>query len=358
MTRILDRYVSREFLRLFFLFAIAAPLLFVLGDLTDNLDRYMDRDIPMRNVGISYIYQMPLFILYSFPIASLIATIFSVNNMTRHSELSAAKAGGVSFWRLLLPLPILGILLTGVALGLSELVPITTRMRAEILGEKRAERGSRTDFVYRGADGFVFQIRRLDLQMSTMANLIMEREGDEKSIPSIHVKAMEAQYDSSRARWTITNGQMRLLMHDSIERHFEFATLIPTRLTETPEQLTAVPKEPEEMRYNELGEFIEILQRSGGNPLQLMTDRAQKLAIPVATLIIILFGAPLANSTKRGGAAYGIGIALGVTITYLMLFRIFGAAGATGTLPPVLAAWLPNILVLGAATILIARVKT
>src|SRR5687768_17158205 len=110
--RILDRYVAREFLRLFLLFAIAAPILFVLGDLTDNLDRYMDRGLSMRAVAISYVYQLPLFILYSFPIASLIATIFTVNNMTRHSELSAAKAGGVSFFRLLAPLPVLGVILT------------------------------------------------------------------------------------------------------------------------------------------------------------------------------------------------------------------------------------------------------
>ena len=358
MTRILDRYVAREFLRLFLLFAIAAPILFVLGDLTDNLDRYMDRGVSMRNVAISYIYQLPLFILYSFPIASLIATIFTVNNMTRHSELSAAKAGGISFWRLLTPLPILGIILTIVALGLSELVPITTRKQAEVLGRRAGERAARTDFVYRGSDGLVFAIRRLDLDYGRMASVVMEREGDEKKVPSIHVKAVDATYDSARSRWTMHNGQLRLLLRDSIERHFEFATLIPTRLRETPEQLLAVPKDPEEMRYQELGEFIEILQRSGGNPLELMTDRAQKLAIPVATLIIILFGAPLANSTKRGGAAYGIGIALGITITYLMLFRIFGAAGTTGTLDPTLAAWAPNGLVLLAALVLIARVKT
>ena len=93
MTRILDRYVSREFMRLFLLFAIAAPVLFVLGDLTDNLDKYIDRGLTAKAVGLSYVYQFPLFVLYSFPIASLIATIFTVYSITRHSELAAAKAG-------------------------------------------------------------------------------------------------------------------------------------------------------------------------------------------------------------------------------------------------------------------------
>src|SRR5690606_33790443 len=97
--RILDRYVSREFLRLFLLFALAAPVLFVLGDLMDNLDRFMERGLTARQVGLNYLYQLPLFILYSFPIASLIAAVFTVNTMTGHSEVVAAKAGGVSFFR-------------------------------------------------------------------------------------------------------------------------------------------------------------------------------------------------------------------------------------------------------------------
>src|SRR5262245_19533642 len=133
MTRLLDRYISREFLRLFMLFSIGAPLLFVLGDLTDNIDRYLDRGLKPEAIALSYLFKFPLFVLYSFPIASLIGTIFTVNNMTRHAELAAAKAGGISFWRLLAPLPALGVLLTLVALGLSELVPITNRKSADLL---------------------------------------------------------------------------------------------------------------------------------------------------------------------------------------------------------------------------------
>jgi lipopolysaccharide export system permease protein len=356
MIRILDRYVSREFLRLFLLFAIAAPILFVLGDLTDNLDKYIDRGLTAKAVALSYVYQFPLFVLYSFPIASLIATIFTVNAITRHSELAAAKAGGISFWRLLAPLPLLGILLTFVALGLSELVPITTRMRAQLLGDKQREQFARTDFVYRGSAGFAYEIRRLDLEQRQITGFIMEREGDEPTVPSVHVKAESANWDSIGG-WRLINGQLRMLMGDK-ERHFTFSQLVPTRMLETPEELLAIPKDPEEMRYEELGNFIQVLQRSGGNPRELMADRAEKIAVPVATLIIILFGAPLANSSHRGGAAYGIGVALGITVTYLMLFRIFHAAAAAGSINPTLAAWTPNGLVLLAAAILTVKVKT
>lgn len=112
------------------------------------------------------------------------------------------------------------------------------------------------------------------------------------------------------------------------------------------------------MRYAELGRFIDMLQRSGGQPLELMVEHAQKIAIPVATLVIILFAAPLANSQARSGPAYGIGVSLGVTILYMMLLRVSTAFGATGTLPPLVAAWLPNGVCLVAAAALMARVRT
>jgi lipopolysaccharide export LptBFGC system permease protein LptF len=89
-----------------------------------------------------------------------------------------------------------------------------------------------------------------------------------------------------------------------------------------------------------------------------MVERAQKVAIPVAALVIILFAAPLANSSPRSGAAYGVGVSLGVTIIYLMLFKVAGALGSSGALPPDFAAWLPNGLFAAASAVLIARVRT
>lgn len=355
--RVLDRYVVREFLRLFILFAISAPILFVLGDVTDNIDTFMDREIPAGNIALGYLFQLPEFIFYSFPIAALIATIFTVSNMTRHSEMSAAKAGGISFYRVLAPLPILGILLTFVALFISEITPIAGARRAELHGEKRERRQARTDFVYRAQGGAVYSIRLLDTERNRIDGLTMHRQGDEVNVPTVAITAAEGKFHPDSG-WTFYNGYLRYLLGPGQESTMRFDRLRPMRLRETPEQLLAVPKEPEEMRYNELGEFIEIMQRSGAKPLKLMVERAQKIAIPVATLIIILFAAPLANTTSRGGPAYGIGISLGITVLYLMLFRLSAAAGATGALDTTLAAWLPNLLFLVAGLGLLSRVRT
>lgn len=355
--RILDRYVAREFLKLFALFSIAAPLLFVLGDLTDNIDTFTERGLRPATVALGYLYQLPQFILWSFPIAALIAVVFTVGNMTRHSELAAAKAGGVSFYRAIITLPLLGVLLTFAGIALSELVPVTLARKAVVLGERNDLGNNRNDFVYRSEDGHVFGIRRLDVQSGRIYGVTMEREGDGEELPGTHVFAREAAWDST-AGWTMTDGFLRIFPPEGPERTFKFTQMKPLGFHEKPSDLVDESKDPEEMRYGELQHFIEVLERSGGKPFKLRFDLAQKIAIPVATLIIILFGAPLATTGGRSGPAYGIGISLGITILYLMLFRLASAVGSTGIIAPELAVWLPNMLFVVAAAILTLRVRT
>jgi lipopolysaccharide export system permease protein len=87
-------------------------------------------------------------------------------------------------------------------------------------------------------------------------------------------------------------------------------------------------------------------------------EQALKLALPAACIIIALFGAPLAVTTPRAGAAVGIAISLGTTVIYLLFIQITKAIGAGGVINPVLAAWIPNIVFLFAALVLLARVRT
>lgn len=356
---ILDRYVMREFGKLFMLFVLAVPLLFILGDWTDNLDTFTQDGISTGRVALSYLYQLPQFVLYSLPIGALIATVFTVGNMTRHSEMAAAKAGGVSFYRALRTLPLIGVVLTLVGLGLSELVPVTERLRRQTLGKQESASYARSDFVFAGRDGESYAIRRLDTEGGgVIRNMTVERPGDLEHAPSIYITSEEARFDTLSGSWRLMGGYYRLLLDDTTERTIQFGELRSSRFRETPEQLTARPKEPEEMRFAELGDYIEILERSGNEPLELMVERYQKLAIPLATLIIILFGAPLANSSSRGGPAYGIGISLGITIVYLMMFKVTEAAGSTGALPIWAAAWLPNIVFAVAASLLLWRIRT
>jgi lipopolysaccharide export system permease protein len=357
MIRIMDRLVGRSFLKVFLAFILGSPVLFILGDVTENLSDYLEAGLTLVEVGKAWAYKLPQFIQWSFPIAALVSTVFTIQTMTLHKEIVAAKAGGISFHRLIVPILFLGVVLTGVALGLEELVPRTNRRAAEILRQEDVRRIWRTNFVYQGEDGRNFSIQRLNAEHGTLTGVVMETVDPGTSRPNAHLTAEGADYDPVLG-WTFTEGYYRNFLEGGEEVTTQFQLFRTRGFEEKPEDLLEEPKPPEEMTRAEMGRLADIIERSGGTPHKLRVDREEKIAIPVATLIIILFGAPLATSTKRGGTAFGIGMALLSTIFYMLLFRVSGAVGETGAIDPFTAAWLPNFIFLGGGLIFLVRVRT
>ncbi len=354
--RILDRFVAGTFIKLFVLFLVASPPLFILGDLTEHLDNYIDRGLTGLDVAKGYFFELPQFIQWSFPVAGLIAIVFTVFNMTTHREIVAAKAGGISFHRLILPAFVVGILLTGAALGLMDAVPLSNRIAGRILKNDDTHQHYRSDFVYVSDTGLSLQVVQLQADDHRMSGIIAQ-EPATATHPAIAISAQRANWDSI-AGWTLQDGYVRLLYPDSTESTIEFDSMRLAALTEKPAELLESPRKPEEMTYAEISHLAHVLARTGGNAKRLLVQQKQMLAIPVATLVVMLFGAPLATSTRRGGTAFGIGISLGTTILYMLLFKIAGALGMGGTISPWTAAWVPNILFLVAGSVLLARVRT
>lgn len=356
--RLLDRYVVGQFLRIFAVCVLGVPFLFIVIDLTDNLHLFIDQGATRGQLILHYLYQFPYQSLLAFPIAALLASVFTISSMTRRFEIAAIKAGGVSFYRLSAPLLLCATVLSGVALALTEIVPVTNRRSVEALErEETRSRDIRMSFIFRG-ENLVYKVRRLDTHEGRMDDIEVEREGTGPEYPTMNASANTARWDSVANRWVLNFGWLRRFpTHDS-ERAYEFSELHFRDFDETPEELRAEPKEPDEMRYEELGRFIEANERSGGTPRQLQTARAQRIAFPFACLVIVLFGMPLAHSNKRGGAPQSIGMALATTIVFLIFVRISEALGAGGAMDPALAAWLPNLVFLAAGTIMFAKVRT
>ena len=357
MIRLLSRYVVRTFTTTFLLLVLGLPLLFIIADVTDNIDTYMERGVTGGKLLLNYLYQLPLFIQYSFPIAALIATVFTIGGMTRHQELTAAKAGGVSFYRIFLPIAAISVLLSAAAFGLGELTPITLQKRAVLMGDQTAVRfGPRVNFVYQTEREGVLTARRLDAPAGELSQVVLERNARGER-PGMHRIAERATWTAKHG-WKLERGYVRELHADGREVTTHFDSLRVPGLVEAPDDLLGEPKAPEAMGYREMSRFVGAIERSGGDANPLRVERGQKLAIPVAVIVIIIFGAPLATSSQRGGAAYGVGISLGITILYLLLFRVGKALGSSGAIDPMIAAWGPNILFLVAGLALMTRVRT
>src|SRR5258708_36208010 len=184
--RTLDRYLLREWLRVLLISLLGFPILVIVIDLTDKLDTYMARGIKPGAVALSYIFDLPEKMFLVLPVAVLFATVFTVGSLGRHSELTAAKASGISFHRLVRPLFAAAgaAFIAGLLLG--EIAPVATSRRLEMLGEKAIRStSSRYNFVYRADRRSVYAIRALELRPPDMTDLMLEREGTGGADPTI-----------------------------------------------------------------------------------------------------------------------------------------------------------------------------
>lgn len=353
----LDRYVSSLYLKVWLVCVFGAPFLFIIFKITDDLDTYLARGLTVKQVLLAYVYDFPYQMSLALPVASFFGAVFTVALMSRHFEITAAKAGGISFYRLIAPMIVLGALVSLGGLALGELVPVTNRLRAEALQEHRSStRSLRTNFVYGADGGRAYTIRRLIASDSVIRQIVIDREGTGADYPTYRIYAPRAEWH--QGRWRLQGGYLRFFPEPDRVVSFAFDSLQPLDFVETPQDLLAEPKDPEEMNYAELGRFIESIKHSGGDARKLEVQRMMKIALPVACLIVVLFGSALGNSTGRAGPAMGVGIALATVLIYLLFVRIAQGMGGGGVLPPPVAAWLPDLVFFGLGVGLLARART
>ncbi len=357
--RILTRYVLRQWVVIFLLAAVGLPVVAVMIYITDKLNRLLDRGLGAGSIVLSALYGLPVNMANMIPAAALFATVFTVGPLARHNEITAAKAGGVSFHRLMLPL-FLAAGLAGIAdYYVAEFATETTARQLELERERVARsQTSRFSFVYRADGGWVYTVRSLDTRTETMQQLLLERPSSRPDFPNLAIWADSARWNDSARRWRLLNGTAHYLGDSTTTASVRFAELDLATFDEPPRSLLIEPKRPEEMTYRELQEYIRTLARSGNDTRKLEVELAVKLALPAACLIIALFGAPLAMSNPRAGTAWGIAISLGTTVLYLLLINLAKAVGAAGVVHPAFAAWFPNLFFLALAAVLLARVRT
>lgn len=364
--RPLDRYIFGEFWKIFLGTALGFPILVVIIDLTDHIDAYLSRQIPHGDIALSYLYFLPESAFQVVPAAVLFATVFSIGALTRHAEITAAKASGISFYRLMVPILVGATIAVGLDWCLGEVMPVTTRMRNELLRDERVTGGNaRSNFAFASDLGRVYKIAGLETDKGRIRSLQIERKGNGPEYPTYLLSADSARFEPDRStgrgasgRWRLQHGQLNVISDTGPSFMLEFTSGYDTHFLERPQDMMRAPRSPQEMRYNELSRFIAAAERSGSDVNTLRVERMLKIAIPVTCIIIALFGAPLATSTQRGGAAYGIAVSLGTTVVFLLAIQLTKAFGGKGLISPDLAAWIPGIAFACIGLVLIARVKT
>jgi lipopolysaccharide export system permease protein len=361
IVRPLDRYVFGEFWKIFAMTALGFPLLVIIIDLTEKLDQFLNRKIPVRDIAMSYVYYMPESMFMVMPAAVLFATVFSIGSFSRHAEITAAKASGISFYRLIAPIFLGAILTVGVDLVLGEVAPIANKRKSILLREDKAQIGSsRYNFAFAGEFGRVYKAFDLRTDTGRIKSLQVERKGSGKDYPTYLITADSAFYAPKNGvpRWTLGRGDFTIISDTGVAATLSFASALDKKFTATPAEMMTKAPDPHNMRYREITKFITAIERSGGDANLSRVERALKIAVPVTCLIIALFGAPLATSTQRGGGAYGIAVSLATTMIFLLMIQLTRAIGGKAVIPPDYAAWVPGAVFAAMGLVLLARVRT
>jgi lipopolysaccharide export system permease protein len=373
--RPLDRYVFAEFWKIFTVTALGFPVLLTVIDLTDHLAGYLTRQLPIGDIALSYVYWVPDSMFMALPAAVLFATVFSIGAFTRYAEVTAAKASGISFYRMMLPILGGAIIACGIDLVLAEVAPITNLKRSHLLKEDKEQIGSnRYNFAYAGEGGRVYKAYELNTDSGRIRGLQIERKGTGPKFPTYILTADTAVYSlpkksASKAPqpkavaspwgpWRLTRGVMHIISDSGASFAVSFASARDKDFVELPAEMMSKSPDPHNMRYAELTKFIHAMERSGTDASLSRVERALKIAVPVTCIIIALFGAPLATSTQRGGSAYGIAVSLATTIIFLLMIQLTRAIGGKGVIPPDYAAWIPGAIFGTIGLILLARVRT
>ncbi|MDZ7318146.1 MAG: LPS export ABC transporter permease LptG [candidate division KSB1 bacterium] len=353
--KLLDQYILKRFLGTQVFALIAFSVIFIVIDLVGFLDKFIDQRVSTIVVLKYYFFYLPYIIILTLPVATLLASLFSVGQLARYNELVAMQASGLSNYRILAPLFILGIITSLLAAYAGErLVPYTNQQKKEIY-ETYVHKARRKTVAQ--AKDITLQIDQnrwllvgfFDTSTNTAFKVSIQQYGENRLLTRLDAPQMI--WDDEH--WTMSRGVRRDFLNGR-EQAQPFDSLDVSGIRLKPQDIAREQKKAEEMSYWELKRFIREVRRTGGNPNRWLVDLYLKLSFPFANFIIILFGAPLASRKTRSGTALSFGISLFVCFLYFGIIKVGQTLGHNETLSPLLAAWIGNILFgLGAVYILI-----
>lgn len=349
---ILDRYVIRRLIAPFALVIVSTSLLYVVIDLTDHVDEMAENKVPFGVIASYYFNLVPQLIMDIMPLALMIAVLILLTVLERQQELTAFKAGGISLYRVVIPILLVASAAAWAMWFLSESIVPESNRKAKILldrikGRDTAPRlytsGGRQWLLSRDDRSF-YSFLQFDEDNSSMVRFT-KLTIDESMELRFHLFAARVTYENGA--WMAHSGWFRRVEPDG-KVDFEMITG-PTEvgIPENPEYFAHERRLPSEMSVKELKVHIEELVDSGHYPARLIVRWHQKFAYPLSVFLMVFLALPfgLNRGGRRVTTMQGVALALVLGIVYYISVAFFGKLGEAEVLPAIIGAWSPAILV-------------
>ncbi len=346
---ILDDYVLRDFgLYLFMIFA-AFLILFLVFTLFELLGDILRNQISLMVVAEYLLNVSPYFLYAIAPMGTLFAVVITLGLMQRSNEITAIKATGMSLYRIVVPVLVAAGVVAGALFASDQLYLPHTNKRQDALRNQIKGKPPQTylnpdrKWIF-GQHSTIYYYQVFDSDRDTFGSLSAFQFDPRTFALTERIYASRASWDENLQRWVCTQGWSRSLNGPAIDHYGTFEVATFNALSEPPNYFKKEVKQSSEMSYGELRQYIRDLQQSGFDVVRLKVQLHKKFAFPVIVLVMAMLAVPFSVSAGKRGAIAGVAVAAGIAVVYLTVSGLFEAMGNVSQLPPLLAAWSPDLI--------------
>lgn len=363
LMKLIDRYIFTQFLVPLVYCLITFSMLFVIVDLFDHLSDFIEARTPLAQVALYYIFVMPTLLIYIAPISLLLGLLYSLWQLSRHNELTALRASGISFYRITVPIMLVGLFMSLSISALQETVaPRATHWAWQFINQQKkggkVSMNQASDLPFKNEEAHrIWNIRKYDLATHDMQGVKVVQQRKDGSDLEI-VRAEEARYFDGK--WWLFN--VSIQKYDFYNNPIGAPTREPLRQMaewdEAPEDFMHEVTSMEFLSARDLWRFVAARKNlSDKRRAQILVDMHARLAMPWTCLVVTIFGIPFGVRTARKGALAGIISAL-LTFFFFYFLMTFGQwLGKNQFVEPAASAWMPNVFFLLAGILLMFRTR-
>ncbi len=358
--KLMDRYIIRQFLVTAFFSLVAVLVVFIVIDVFEKIDDFIDKQASWHIILLYYFYFMPEIIKLIIPIAMLLASLFVTARLSAQGEWTAFKSSGVSLYRLLFPYLLVAVLVSVASVYFNGwVVPSANKEKftiERVYLHKDVVNASGSNIYVQDSPTRILSLGYFDDSRNIASRVsIQDFSIADPTVMVERVDAVTMVWDSTSAQWMLNNGTRRWFVNDT-ERIDEFAAQPAGTLHFNPDDLRKKQRKPDEMSYYDMQEFIENQKRAGQDVSRWQVDFYSKISFPFATVIVVLFGVPFSSIRRRGGVGVQLGISLLICFIYLIFMKVSQVFGYNGDIHPLITAWSANVLFLCAAAAVMFKV--
>ncbi|MEB3179673.1 MAG: LptF/LptG family permease [Nostocaceae cyanobacterium] len=367
----MDRYILSELIPpLLFGVGLFSSVSVSIGVWFELVRKVVESGLPLLIAMNVFLLSLPQFILYSFPMSVLLATLMTYSRLSSDSELIALRSCGVSVYRLVLPALMLSLLVAGITFVFRQEVVPAANYQADLTLNRALKRETPT-----------FQERNIiypefrDAQQpdgskaKVMSRLIYADQFDGQKMKGLTIidrsrdglnqilVAETGEWNIGQNTWDFYNGTIYVVAADSSYRNILRFQHQQLQLPQAPFNLAKRKLDYDEMNIATALEQLELIRHSGDEQKirKLKVRIQQQISFPFVCLVFGLVGSSLGIRPQRTAKATSFGVSVVVIFSFYMLDQFISGLGIAGILSPVVAAWLPNIFGLSVGGLLLFK---